>query len=114
MMLAHHDQLGKISITMISVAGIPRDNLRHSTLGRPQAYPKYTARDRVDENIDISIAEEKEEVPIEDDEMDDDGDHSNTNEALQWSLAKDPFLVSMKLNEQSSFMLHTIPSSISN
>ncbi|GJS27541.1 hypothetical protein Tco_0488161 [Tanacetum coccineum] len=42
------------------------------------------ASEQVDENIDISIAEEKEEVPMEDDEMDDDVDHSNTNEALQW------------------------------
>ncbi|GJR49850.1 putative ribonuclease H-like domain-containing protein [Tanacetum coccineum] len=54
------------------------------------------------------------EVPIEDDEMDDDVDHSNTNEALQWSLAKDPFLVCIELKEQSSFVLHTILSSISN
>ncbi|GJV62065.1 hypothetical protein Tco_1468165 [Tanacetum coccineum] len=67
-----------------------------------------------DENINISIAEKKEEVPMEDDEIDDDVDHSNTNEALQWSLAKDPFLVCIELKEQSSFVLHTILSSISN
>ncbi|GJY37046.1 hypothetical protein Tco_0422424, partial [Tanacetum coccineum] len=42
------------------------------------------ASEQVDENYDISIAEEKEEVPMKDDEMDDDVDHSNTNEALQW------------------------------
>ncbi|GJU01058.1 retrovirus-related pol polyprotein from transposon TNT 1-94 [Tanacetum coccineum] len=41
-------------------------------------------------------------------------DHSNTEEALRWSLAKDPFLVVMELDDQSSFLLHTIPSSISN
>ncbi|GKC13893.1 hypothetical protein Tco_1010675 [Tanacetum coccineum] len=70
--------------------------------------------EQVDENIDISIAEEKEEVPMKDDEIDNDVDHSNTNEALQWSFAKDPFLVCIKLNEQSSFVLHTIPLSISN
>ncbi|GJY16566.1 hypothetical protein Tco_0386988 [Tanacetum coccineum] len=57
--------------------------------------------EQVDENIDndIRIVEEKEEVPMEDDEMDDDIDHSNTNEALQCSLAKDPFLVCTELNE---------------
>ncbi|GJS99847.1 putative ribonuclease H-like domain-containing protein [Tanacetum coccineum] len=73
-----------------------------------------SVHEQVDENIDIRIIEEKEEVPIEDDEMDDDVDHSNTNEALQWSLAKDPFLVCIELKEQSSFVLHTILSSISN
>ncbi|GJR90600.1 hypothetical protein Tco_0214611 [Tanacetum coccineum] len=35
-----------------------------------------------DESIDISITKEKEEVPMEDVEMDDDVDHSNTNKAL--------------------------------
>ncbi|GJW30645.1 retrotransposon protein, putative, ty3-gypsy subclass, partial [Tanacetum coccineum] len=46
---------------------------------------------QVEENIDI--AEEKEEVPMKDVEMDEnhDIDHSGTEEALQWSLAKDPF-----------------------
>ncbi|GKA36246.1 hypothetical protein Tco_0722737 [Tanacetum coccineum] len=62
----------------------------------------------------LALQRKKEEVPMEDDEIDDDVDHSNTNEALQWSFAKDPFLVCMELNEQSSFVLHTIPSSISN
>ncbi|GKC96680.1 hypothetical protein Tco_1162122, partial [Tanacetum coccineum] len=64
--------------------------------------------------ISLIMRIEKEEVPMKDDEMDDDVDHSNTNEVLQWSLAKDPFLVCMELNEQSSFVLHTMPSSISN
>ncbi|GJW92805.1 hypothetical protein Tco_0172477, partial [Tanacetum coccineum] len=68
----------------------------------------------VEENIDI--AEEKDEVPMKDVEMDENHniDHSGTKEALQWSLAKDPFLVIMELNDQSSFLLHTIPSFISN
>nr|GEY17694.1 hypothetical protein [Tanacetum cinerariifolium] len=58
--------------------------------------------DYVEENI--NIAEEKEEVPMKDVEMDEkhDIDHSGTKEALQWSLAKDPFLVIMELNDQSS------------
>ncbi|GJT32639.1 hypothetical protein Tco_0923058 [Tanacetum coccineum] len=70
--------------------------------------------EQVEENIDI--ANEKEEIPMKDIEMDEnhDIDHSGTKEALQWSLAKDPFLVIMELNDQSSFLLHTIPSFISN
>ncbi|GKC63677.1 hypothetical protein Tco_1096275 [Tanacetum coccineum] len=42
--------------------------------------------EQVEENIDI--AEEKEEVPMKDVEMDEthDIDHSSTKEALQWSL----------------------------
>ncbi|GJS47768.1 hypothetical protein Tco_0597889 [Tanacetum coccineum] len=70
--------------------------------------------EQVKENTDI--AEEKEEVPMKDVEMDEnhDIDHSGTEEALQWSLAKDPFLVVMELNDQSSFLLHTIPSFVSN
>ncbi|GKF99809.1 hypothetical protein Tco_0301500, partial [Tanacetum coccineum] len=70
----------------------------------------------VEENIDVNTARELEEVQIEDVEMDEDYDidHSNTEEALQWSPAKDPFLVVMELDDQSSYLLHTIPSSISN
>ncbi|GJU33105.1 hypothetical protein Tco_1176694 [Tanacetum coccineum] len=70
--------------------------------------------EQVEENIDI--AEEKEEVPIKDVEMDEnhDIDHLGTEEALQWSFAEDPFLVVIELNDQSSFLLHTIPSFISN
>ncbi|GJW95691.1 hypothetical protein Tco_0175363 [Tanacetum coccineum] len=70
--------------------------------------------EQVEENIDI--AEEKEEVPMKDVDMDENHDinHSGTEEALQWSLAKDPFLVIMELNGQLSFSLHTIPSFISN
>ncbi|GKB40926.1 hypothetical protein Tco_0885868 [Tanacetum coccineum] len=72
--------------------------------------------EEVEENIDISITEEKEEVPIEDVKMDEnyDIDHLGTKEALQKSLAKDPFLVALELNDRLSFLLHTIPSSISN
>nr|GEZ90396.1 hypothetical protein [Tanacetum cinerariifolium] len=43
-----------------------------------------------------------------------DVDHSNTKEALQWSLAKDPVLVFMELNDQLNSMQPTIPSSIPN
>ncbi|GJV61103.1 hypothetical protein Tco_1467203 [Tanacetum coccineum] len=69
--------------------------------------------EQAEENIDI--AEEKEDVPMKDVKMDEnhDIDHSDTEEALQWSFAKDPFLVVMELNDQSSFLLHTIPSFIS-
>ncbi|GKB27240.1 hypothetical protein Tco_0866641 [Tanacetum coccineum] len=72
--------------------------------------------EQVEENIDVNTARELEDVQVEDVEMDedDDIDHSNTEETLQWSLAEDPFLVFLKLNDQSSFLLHTIPSSISN
>ncbi|GJZ97839.1 hypothetical protein Tco_0670292 [Tanacetum coccineum] len=58
---------------------------------------------QVDENIDISIAREIEEVRVEDVEMDEnhDVDHSKTKEALQWSLAKDPFLVLMETKDHS-------------
>nr|GEV74738.1 hypothetical protein [Tanacetum cinerariifolium] len=71
---------------------------------------------QVEENIDISIAQGKDKVPMEDVEMDEnqDIDHSGIKEALQWSLAKDPYLVVLKLNDRSSFLLHAIPSSISN
>nr|GEV22071.1 hypothetical protein [Tanacetum cinerariifolium] len=60
--------------------------------------------EHVVENIDISIAKEKQKVLIEDTEMDENHniDHSGTKEALQWSLAKDPFLVVMELNDLSS------------
>ncbi|GJR98282.1 retrovirus-related pol polyprotein from transposon TNT 1-94 [Tanacetum coccineum] len=70
--------------------------------------------EQVEENIDI--VEEKEERFLKDVEMDENHniDHLGTKEALQWSLAKDPFLVIMELNDQSSFFLHTIPSFISN
>ncbi|GJX36796.1 hypothetical protein Tco_0248353 [Tanacetum coccineum] len=70
----------------------------------------------VKEDINISIKKEKREVQVEDVQMDEDYDidHSNTEETLQWSLGKDPFLVVMELNDRSSFLLHTIPSSISN
>ncbi|GJY86331.1 hypothetical protein Tco_0500357, partial [Tanacetum coccineum] len=49
----------------------------------------------VDENIDISIVREKEKVPMEVVEMDEDHgvDHSKIKEALQLSLATDPFIV---------------------
>ncbi|GJV89951.1 hypothetical protein Tco_1533889, partial [Tanacetum coccineum] len=70
--------------------------------------------EQVEEYIDI--VEEKEEVPMKDVEMDENHniDHPGTKKALQWSLAKDPFLVIMELNDQLSFLLHTIPSFISN
>ncbi|GKG08063.1 hypothetical protein Tco_0333895, partial [Tanacetum coccineum] len=53
---------------------------------------------------------------VEDVEMDEDNDtdHSNTEEILEWSPAKDPFLICIEFDDQSSFVLHTIPSSISN
>nr|GEV65763.1 hypothetical protein [Tanacetum cinerariifolium] len=57
----------------------------------------------VKENIDISSAKEKEKVPKEDVKMDEYHDigHSGTKEALQWSLAKEPFSVVMELNDRS-------------
>ncbi|GJZ71075.1 hypothetical protein Tco_0634926 [Tanacetum coccineum] len=72
--------------------------------------------EHVDENIKISIAREKEEVPIKDVEMDEDHDvdHSRTKEALQLSLAKDPFLVFMEPKDQSNFVQQITLSSISN
>ncbi|GJU45761.1 hypothetical protein Tco_1203027 [Tanacetum coccineum] len=75
-----------------------------------------SACEQVKENIDVNTAWELEEVQVENFEMDDDYDidHSNTEKTLQWSLAKYPFLVCMKYNDQPSFLLHTIPSSISN
>ncbi|GJU16564.1 hypothetical protein Tco_1144530 [Tanacetum coccineum] len=70
--------------------------------------------EQVEENIDF--VEEKEEVPMKDIEMDENHniDYSGTEEALQWSFAEDHFIVVMELNDQSSFLLHTIPSFISN
>ncbi|GJZ17040.1 hypothetical protein Tco_0553163, partial [Tanacetum coccineum] len=68
------------------------------------------------ENIDVNTAQEFGEVHVEDVEMDEDYDidHSNIEKALQWSPAKDLFLVVMELDDQSSFLLYIIPSSISN
>ncbi|GJX69257.1 hypothetical protein Tco_0304984 [Tanacetum coccineum] len=70
---------------------------------------------QVEENI--SIAEEKEEAPIENVEMDEDQDidhsHSGTKDASQWSLAKDPFLAYMEFNDQPNVMLQITLSSIS-
>nr|GEV18114.1 hypothetical protein [Tanacetum cinerariifolium] len=50
----------------------------------------HNVKNKVDEDIDISIAKEKEEVPMKDVEMDEDHnvDHSKTIEALQWNLPK--------------------------
>ncbi|GKB93535.1 hypothetical protein Tco_0979672 [Tanacetum coccineum] len=50
---------------------------------------------QVKDDIDISITKEKEEVQVEDVQMDEDYDidHSNTLEMLQWSFTNDPFLV---------------------
>ncbi|GJT68834.1 hypothetical protein Tco_1020314 [Tanacetum coccineum] len=72
--------------------------------------------EQVEENIDVNTTQELEEVHVRDVEMDKDDtiDYSNPEETLQWSPAKDPFLVCMEFNDQSSFVLHTIPSSISN
>ncbi|GJY24823.1 hypothetical protein Tco_0398481 [Tanacetum coccineum] len=72
--------------------------------------------EQVKENIDVNTARELEEVQAEDEEMDEDYDidHSNTEEALQLSPAKNPFLVFMELDYQSCFFLYTILSSISN
>ncbi|GKB46876.1 hypothetical protein Tco_0897629, partial [Tanacetum coccineum] len=68
------------------------------------------------DNIDVNTAQELEEVQVEDVEMDEDCDidHSNTKVAIQWSHAHDPFLVVLEPDVQSSFLLRTIPSSISN
>nr|GEW62845.1 hypothetical protein [Tanacetum cinerariifolium] len=61
--------------------------------------------ERVDENIDISIVEKDEKAPMEDVEMNENHniDHSDSKETLQWSLAKDPFLVVMELSDQSRY-----------
>ncbi|GJX26546.1 putative reverse transcriptase domain-containing protein [Tanacetum coccineum] len=69
-----------------------------------------------EDNIDVNTAHELEEVQVKEIEMDEDYDidHSNIKEAIQWSPAQDPFLVFLELDVQSSFLLHTIPSSISN
>ncbi|GJU28559.1 hypothetical protein Tco_1167180 [Tanacetum coccineum] len=68
------------------------------------------------DSIDVNTAQDLEEVQVEDVEMDEDEDidHSNTKEEIQWSHAHDPFLVVLEPDVQSSFLLRTIPSSISN
>ncbi|GJW74256.1 hypothetical protein Tco_0133626 [Tanacetum coccineum] len=118
MMLVHHDQWDKILVTMTSVARILRDKIGAENLRKTKHEVPHRCDDKTVDITDYKDSdhkdEEKEEVPMEDDEIDDEVDHSNTNEALQWSLAKHPFIVCMELNEQSSFVLHTIPSSISN
>ncbi|GJY66160.1 reverse transcriptase domain-containing protein [Tanacetum coccineum] len=91
--------------------------------GEPPNLPTFSATnelasicEQVEENLDVNIARELKEVQVGDIEMDedDDIDYSNTKETLKLSHAKDPILVCMEFNDQSSFILHTIPSSISN
>nr|GEU66358.1 retrotransposon protein, putative, Ty3-gypsy subclass [Tanacetum cinerariifolium] len=74
----------------------------------------YMDSDQEDGKL-LGLLTGKEEVLMKDVEIDEnhDMDHSCTKEALQWSLAKDPFLSIMELNDQSNFLLHTIPSFIS-
>ncbi|GJY57051.1 hypothetical protein Tco_0456166 [Tanacetum coccineum] len=71
--------------------------------------------DQENENMNVSTAKEKEEVNVENVEIDEDHkvDITKTKEALQWSLGEDPFLIFMELKDQSHFMQHIIPSSIS-
>ncbi|GJR26526.1 hypothetical protein Tco_1102758 [Tanacetum coccineum] len=105
------DDLFKIGAENIS-------KMEHEVPNRCDDITDYedSEQEDVEENIDVDTARELEEVQMEDVEMDEDYDidHSNTEEALQWSPAKDPFLVVMELDDQSSFLLHTMPSSISN
>ncbi|GJW44908.1 hypothetical protein Tco_0073707 [Tanacetum coccineum] len=72
--------------------------------------------EQVKYDIDISITKEKEEVQVEDVQMDEDYDinHSNTEEMLQWSFTNDPFLVCMELNDQANFIQQSTLTSISN
>nr|GEV97794.1 hypothetical protein [Tanacetum cinerariifolium] len=57
--------------------------------------------EQVKDDIDISVTKEKEKEQVEDVQMDEhyDIDHSNTEETLQWGLAKDHFLICMELND---------------
>ncbi|GJS80205.1 hypothetical protein Tco_0730086 [Tanacetum coccineum] len=100
-----HRELEKGYTSRISVA--PQRN-------RILVYPDSDEEDENHNEVDIDNMTVEEYV--EDVEMDEDYDidHSNTKEALQWSPVKDPFLVVMELDDQSSFLLYTIPSSISN
>ncbi|GJW06042.1 hypothetical protein Tco_1568465 [Tanacetum coccineum] len=57
--------------------------IRAENLRKIEHEVPHRCDDKTDnESIDISITKEKEEVPMEDVEMDDDVDHSNNNEAL--------------------------------
>ncbi|GKC13936.1 hypothetical protein Tco_1010718 [Tanacetum coccineum] len=105
----HHNSHNEVDIDNITIEEYARYELTMSTMKSKIQVPTQGIK-----NIDI--AEEKEEVLMKDVEMDEnhDIDHSGTKEALQWSLAKDPFLVVMELNDQSSFLLHTISSFVSN
>ncbi|GJY41576.1 hypothetical protein Tco_0428846 [Tanacetum coccineum] len=91
--------------------------------GRPPDLPNFSATNEFASvceqgkgTIDVNTAQELEEVQVEDVEIDEDYniDHSNTKEAIQWSHTHDPFLVVLEPDVQSSFLLRTIPSSISN
>ncbi|GJS25330.1 hypothetical protein Tco_0453962 [Tanacetum coccineum] len=98
---------------------IGEENIRkieHEVPNRCDDITDYEDSDQEDGELHVNTAQELEEVHVEDVEMDEDYDidHSNTKEALQWSPAKDPFLVVMELDDQSSFLLYTMPSSISN
>ncbi|GJW01985.1 hypothetical protein Tco_1560841 [Tanacetum coccineum] len=96
--------------TLDDLFRIGADNLRMMEHEDPNRCDEETLRDRNHKS------EEIEEVQLEDVEMDEnhDVDHSNTKEALQWSLANDPVLVFVELNDQSNSVQPTISSSIPN
>nr|GEX63695.1 hypothetical protein [Tanacetum cinerariifolium] len=110
--MEHEFQTGDDIINYVDSDQKDGELLDPSTFLASNEFPSDS--EQVEENIDI--AEEKEEVPMKDVEMDENHniDHLGTEEALQWSLAKDPFLVIMEPNDQSSFLLHTILSFICN
>ncbi|GJX53966.1 hypothetical protein Tco_0282335 [Tanacetum coccineum] len=75
--------------------------------------PFYHGRDEVlvVENMNVNTVREKEDIEMDEDH---EVDITKTKEALQWSLGEDPFLVFMELKDESNFVQHAIPSSISN
>ncbi|GKA29401.1 hypothetical protein Tco_0715646 [Tanacetum coccineum] len=103
----HHNSHSKVDIDNMTLEEFARYELAMSTM---------KSEIQVKENINANTTRELEEVQVEDVEMDEDYDiyHSNPEETLQWSLAKDPFLVLMELRDQSNVMHQTTLSSISN
>ncbi|GJV36885.1 hypothetical protein Tco_1409362, partial [Tanacetum coccineum] len=67
---------------------------------------EHEVPNRLKKILMLALQSIKEEVQVEDIKVDDyhDVDHSKTNEALQWSLSRDPFLVLLEPIDQSNFM----------
>nr|GEY27902.1 putative reverse transcriptase domain-containing protein [Tanacetum cinerariifolium] len=121
----HHNNHSEVDIESMTLEEYARYKLAMSTIRNETHVPtqenirkmEHEVPNRCDNITDYEDSDQElKEVRVEEVEMDKDFDidHSNTKEAIQRSLAHDPFLVVLEPDVQSSFLLRTIPSSISN